>query len=322
MQTELISILIPFYNRERYIRSCIDSCLSQKDVSFEIILVDDGSDDGSPAICDEYAQKYNNITVIHNPHIGVSHTRNCALDAARGNYIFFLDSDDTITSDALITLMDYLKKYDLNCVAGNRAIYTTSGSLDHVVEISDYARNVVIDDDTILRTMVDMDYPVIETITGKLYRRSVFDNLRFPEGMTCEDSYILPELMKRIPRHLMIDKPIYNIVLSDNSIVRSVTPKKLLDSTEATYMMIDYIADKQLYDIAIYKFGLGTRKLLNAKRQFKDKQTKKEIKRIYRLYRKVAKKFIPHVNLKNKMRFILFVCNFSVYGKVRDFFGE
>ena len=105
MENALISVVIPVYNVEAYLRECIDSVLNQTYPHFEIILVDDGSPDGSGAICDEYAAKDNRISVIHKKNGGLSSARNVGLDKALGRYVYFLDSDDWILPDALATLV-------------------------------------------------------------------------------------------------------------------------------------------------------------------------------------------------------------------------
>lgn len=101
----LISVIIPVYNVENYLRECIDSVLKQTYKNLEIILVDDGSTDSSGKICDEYAEKDSRITVIHKKNEGPSKTRNTGLKNANGKYIYFLDSDDYITEDAIETLV-------------------------------------------------------------------------------------------------------------------------------------------------------------------------------------------------------------------------
>ena len=95
----LISVIVPVYKVELYLRQCVDSLLAQTYSNLEIILVDDGSPDGCPAICDEYARKDSRVRVIHKPNGGLSDARNVGLDAARGEYIGFIDSDDWVMPD-------------------------------------------------------------------------------------------------------------------------------------------------------------------------------------------------------------------------------
>ena len=112
MNNPAISIIIPVYNAENYLRRCIDSVLSQSFTDFELILVDDGSNDKSPQICDEYASQDTRVRVIHKANGGVSAARNDGLDIAKGEYITFIDSDDWVERDYLSTLSNY-RDYDI-----------------------------------------------------------------------------------------------------------------------------------------------------------------------------------------------------------------
>lgn len=107
----LFSVIVPVYNTEQYVAQCIDSVLSQEFRDFELILVDDGSTDSSGIICDQYITGSNAIAVIHKPNGGVSEARNVGLTVARGNYVFFLDSDDFMTRDALSHLSAYIQSH-------------------------------------------------------------------------------------------------------------------------------------------------------------------------------------------------------------------
>lgn len=107
-----ISIIVPVYNSEKYLGACIDSILSQSFRDFELILVDDGSRDSSPRICDDYAQKDGRVKVIHKANDGVSAARNDGLDIAKGEYVTFIDSDDWVEREYLETLSNY-RDYDI-----------------------------------------------------------------------------------------------------------------------------------------------------------------------------------------------------------------
>ena len=101
MQNPLVSIIVPIYKVEPYLRRCLDSIVNQTYTNLEIILVDDGSPDGCPQICDEYAAKDKRIVVIHKENGGLSDARNAGLDICKGEYIFFIDSDDWIKTDTI-----------------------------------------------------------------------------------------------------------------------------------------------------------------------------------------------------------------------------
>ena len=118
---EMISVIIPVYNSEKYLHKCIDSVLSQSYTNFEVILVNDGSTDSSGMICDEYAEKDERVRVFHKDNGGVSTARNLGIDYATGKYVLFIDSDDYMTDDAVEKIITHWRtnkdeKYVLNCI--------------------------------------------------------------------------------------------------------------------------------------------------------------------------------------------------------------
>ena len=110
MPPPLISIIVPIYKVEPYLRRCLDSIVSQTYTNLEIILVDDGSPDDCPQICDEYAAKDIRITVIHKDNGGLSDARNAGTLIAKGNYIYYIDSDDELPPDTISVMINQLKK--------------------------------------------------------------------------------------------------------------------------------------------------------------------------------------------------------------------
>ena len=106
----LLSIIVPIYNTEKYLEDCLQSILNQTFSDYELILVNDGSTDSSPEICEQYAERDGRIRVIHKENGGVSSARNCGIEIAQGNYIWFVDSDDTIAYDALQVLNEYIRE--------------------------------------------------------------------------------------------------------------------------------------------------------------------------------------------------------------------
>lgn len=105
-QNNLVSVIVPIYNVEPYLRKCVDSILAQTYINLEVILVDDGSPDGCPAICDEYKEKDERVKVIHKSNGGLSDARNAGLDAMTGEYVTFVDSDDWLEFDVIQTLVN------------------------------------------------------------------------------------------------------------------------------------------------------------------------------------------------------------------------
>lgn len=124
----LISVIIPVYNVENYLRECVDSVLNQTYGNFEIILVDDGSTDSSGVICDEYVDKDGRVSVIHQKNAGPSKTRNTGLENASGEYIYFLDSDDYIENNALELLINTAESNDADLVFFDACSFSDDGA--------------------------------------------------------------------------------------------------------------------------------------------------------------------------------------------------
>lgn len=129
METELISVIVPVYNVERYLRRCVDSILHQTYRNLEVLLVDDGSTDASGAICDEYAAQEERVTAVHQKNGGLSAARNAGLERAQGTYLCFVDSDDFLDSRMLETLCCDLQEKDADvAVVGFRTFEREEGA--------------------------------------------------------------------------------------------------------------------------------------------------------------------------------------------------
>ena len=133
MNIPSLSVIVPVYNTEKYLRRCVDSILSQSYVDFELLLIDDGSTDASPAICDEYADADSRVRVFHKPNGGVSSARNLGIDEANGTWICFADSDDIVKPGAFQALMDcapadlVVSEFDYITVSGNSVFGQVAG---------------------------------------------------------------------------------------------------------------------------------------------------------------------------------------------------
>ena len=167
-----VSIIVPVYKVEKYLNRCVDSILAQTFTDFECILVDDGSPDGCPAICDEYAKKDNRIKVIHQENKGVSAARNAGLDMAKGEYILFVDSDDWIDESTVQSLLMISEDADI-IMCGFSIEYedgTTfqENSGNKKLEGSDILGEFILDN-------------IRPEACGKLYRLELFSDTRFDE---------------------------------------------------------------------------------------------------------------------------------------------
>ena len=188
-----VSIVVPVFNAEKTIARCIESAVNQSFDSFEIILVNDGSSDNSGIICDEYAERFQNITVLHNKNQGVSSARNSGIEKANGNYIMFLDSDDYIDADCLANLTK--KKADASI--GTIVWKYDNGNIEKQVE-----RN----DELFSKDRYDIILPELlnerrlNYLHAKLFKRDIIidDNIRFHDynETYSEDTVFIFEFLK------------------------------------------------------------------------------------------------------------------------------
>lgn len=213
-----VSIIVPVYNAERSIARCVDSILSQQFTDFELLLVDDGSRDGSGAICDGYAAADSRVRVIHKENTGVSNTRNLGIAQARGTYLQFLDSDDWITPDATKLLVQTAEAHscdlvisDFYRVVGERVSRKGDIDEDRTLTREEYAAHM-------MEQPADFYYGVL---WNKLYRRDIVADhgLRMdPDISWCEDFLFNLEYIRHAERFYALQVPIYYYVKTKGSL--------------------------------------------------------------------------------------------------------
>ena len=223
----LISIIVPVYNVEAYLAKCVDSILAQTYTNLEIILVNDGSSDGCGRICDEYAKQDKRIKVIHKQNGGLSDARNVAIDVATGEFITFIDSDDYVTDDYIMTLYSLIEKYECKV---SIALYNTfvEGSKPKVVN-----RVYREDCQTNIKAIEEMFYQEkYDTASwAKLYHSSLFaTGIRYPKGIVYEDLATTYLLIFQSDKVAFCNERIYNYLLREDSSERSPFSSKKMDS--------------------------------------------------------------------------------------------
>ena len=181
---------------EPYLPGCVDSILAQTFADFELILVDDGSPDRCGAICDAYAEKDSRIRVIHKENGGLSDARNTGLDMAQGEYVGFVDSDDTIAPDMYEHLMDLVQTHNAD-VAGCGYSYVDDKGVEFYRNPSEPVKAVYRREDFIDRFYPQICWQIVPMVPDKVYRRTIFDHIRFPVGRIYEDIAVQLELFDR-----------------------------------------------------------------------------------------------------------------------------
>lgn len=203
-----VSIIVPIYQAEKYLGECLDSIIKQTYKNIEIILIEDGCSDKSGAICDEYAELDKRIIVCHNKNHGVSYSRNYGIKKAKGKYILFIDSDDSIDKYYVENFIDAITSYDCDIVVcGYEKIDIINNNKEKCL-INKY--------DEIFSGLLKDDYYLVEpfllTPWGKLYKTETIkeNNIFFPEDCNiAEDQIFNYQYLRLVKRYLFINKPIY-----------------------------------------------------------------------------------------------------------------
>ena len=185
MQTPLISVIVPVYNVEPYLRRCVDSILRQTYRNLEILLVDDGSTDRSGTICDACAQQDTRVKVIHQKNGGLSAARNCGLETARGEYISFVDSDDLINDRMIETLYRDLAGQGADISAVGYRMFENQEEL-RPEEITAPVQCMT-GKEALRRILVSEE--IGDFAWNKLYKKILFQTIRYPEGRVFEDRH-------------------------------------------------------------------------------------------------------------------------------------
>lgn len=220
-----LSIIVPVYNVEKYLVRCVNSILSQSFSDFELILVDDGSTDQSGMICDDYSKIDIRVRVIHKKNGGLSDARNVGLDAMKGQYVCFIDSDDWIPKDALSGLLHSLKKNHAQFVVGNLVEIYDDGTIKSVY--SPATKETVLEGDEILSTLNRPNAP------NRIYISSIFNTLRFPVGKLYEDVFIYHYILERVNRIVLYGEVTYYYYVRKGSIMHTKYDIRFTDIIDA-----------------------------------------------------------------------------------------
>lgn len=309
-----ISVVIPVYNVEKYLKECLDSVLKQTYRNLEIILVDDGSKDNSGNICDEYAKKDNRIKVIHKKNGGLSDARNAGINIAKGEYITFLDSDDYIEEDMYEFLVKNIEKANADIsICQNYYVYKNSKETTHTP-------NVYLEMNSVeaLKYVNMLGYYTVSAC-DKLYKRKIFENIRFPVGKINEDWYVICEVFDKANKIVYNSEPKYNYRKRKGSITDD---KKInLGMMDASKQCLEFVKQKypecmetvqmakQMYIYAsINTYNTIKQKSSQAKEL--RKQTRKEIKKQYKEIK--LQDYNSQSRIKN-MQVKLFVHSLIIY---------
>ena len=236
---DLISIIVPIYHVEKYLRSCIESILNQTYTNLEIILVDDGSPDSCGEICDEYARKDERIAVIHQPNSGVARARNVAIERFRGDYVVFIDSDDTIEPQMIELLYKILQENEatFSMVLG-RMVGESYNSEYKNLNLSSIKTRMLSQDELMrgLFSLSDIDHWEFQVIWNKLFPKDLIKNTYFIKTGT-EDTEFNSRVFLKTENVVCGLVPMYNWVQHTDSITHEPINPRKIDIINSYYLI-------------------------------------------------------------------------------------
>lgn len=291
-----ISIIVPVYKVEQYLDRCVNSILNQTFTDFELILVDDGSPDRCPQMCDEWAKKDARIRVIHKENGGAGAARNAALRAAEGEYIGFVDSDDWITPDMYEYLYGLLKRYPEAQIAQCDAIQTS----DEKQEAPARPENIQLWNQ---KQMMEYFFRIHGeksnySIWNKLIRRGVLDDFSFVEGTISEDVAASFDFFTRAQQMVSSNKVLYFYFVNQNGVTKSPVTEKDLEYIHVWERIAEKVPQEYTeyaeINLARANFTILSKMLLSGY----DKNNAKLIEEKRKMKRQVKRKFWKLMNWK------------------------
>lgn len=307
MKDELVSIIVPVYNVEKYLEKCVESLIQQTYKYIEIILVDDGSSDSSGKICDSLSKKDDRIISLHKKNGGLSDARNYGIKHAKGNYLVFVDSDDWIENDTIEESLRRIISDKSDIVVYGFSVDYDNGN--HKIKAP--YKDECIDKKTAL-IYINSFQGIDVSACNKMFKKELFDDIEFPYRKLCEDYYVMYKIFDKCNRISTSTSPKYHYFQRTNSISRNSNVN--MDFLYAAEEEVEYFK-KHHRDIlysAITGMVFANLVIYNMKQARKIKFEKRKIQKEMRKY----KKYITQnkvLSFSRKMQYFIFAYMGFVY---------
>lgn len=325
----LISVIIPIYNVEPYLKRAVDSVLSQTYTHLEVILVDDGSPDGCGVICDEYKEKDKRVVVIHKQNGGLSDARNAGLEKANGEYIAFLDSDDFIAPFFISTLYYELIRTESDVAFSMYQVVEGENSAHFVEPPKDLEwenKNCFIyNRKELLTYMYDANHPDATYFIvswNKLYKAELWEGIRFPKGKIHEDEATTYKIFHKCKKGVYIKNDMHGYFSAPSSITRDRFNRKRLQWMEALTDRIQFFEEQTIEpDLAFYAIRAradgAIRYYYPLKKEVKDSTSEQESLKEYVRQALRAEKRFKNLGFLTKWGYSIFLISPSLYKLLR-----
>lgn len=301
----MISVIVPVYKVERYLRACVDSILAQTFSNFELILVDDGSPDECGSICEKYAEQDPRCRVIHQSNRGLSAARNAGIEAAHGDLITFVDSDDIVHPDYLRQLYNALTENGTDISVCDFVSFTDEPAFPGI-----RGRERILSGREAVKEIVLHNRRSMITSWGKLYRKSLREGIRFPEGKIHEDEFTTYQLFYKAESVVMTSAGYYGYRQNPDGIMVRYSPKRLdiLDAVEESVAFFEKQGDRELADQSMKRCLLKIQYArYRVRKEMKDDRLAAELKQRHEAYyQRNRERILPVCSLADRINIFLF----------------
>ena len=290
MQNEsLISVIIPVYNVEKYLDRCVESVVNQTYKNLEIFLVDDGSPDNCPQMCDDWTKKDARIKVIHKENGGLSSARNVALEILSGDYLTFIDSDDYVRQDMLEIMLDRIFKDNSDMAICNYERFSDNPD-DEQWDNTHPLKNEVISREEAHKRICFGEYWHYVLACCKLYKSELFEGFEFPEGRLHEDMFTSHLIIDKCNSVSCVEDALYYYYQNDESISNTFDIRSF-DIMDSYLVRFDFYYGKELYSCAAENLRVMIFKMYKFKESFpEDSEVKKKLREYKTKYNECASK--------------------------------
>lgn len=307
MNNSLISVIIPAYNVENYIKDCLNSILNQSYSNIEVIIVDDGSKDNTPGIIDELKQTDNRIKIFHKENGGASSARNLGIENASGKYLMFVDGDDIIEPDSIEILYNRLLDSDSDISEGMFYSFVSIDRKNASMFNKRWPSGNIISSKKAFECI--LQFRMNSSSCGKLYKKDIIDNIYFPVGQTFnEDFHFLSVLYKKDLKICLVRELVYGYRVNPSSVTHIFNERKfeLLKYIEELKKQIT-IEDKRLYKaLEVYENVINANLFISMKQNGMGKQYPVEYRRVKDHVRKNWYSYVigRHYTLKDRVKML------------------
>ena len=322
-----VSVVVPVYNVEKYLKRCLDSIINQTYKNIEIILVNDGSKDNSRDICEEYEKNFDNIILINQENGGLSAARNTGLEYVKGEAVTFVDSDDWLELDAIKYYVDSMKKYNVDMVVTNNI--RTKDYQKNILQPNNIKEEVLTQEDY-AKKFFKIDGNSIEYYAwSKLYKREIMEDVEFPVGLFAEDVLGTFRYMKNSQSIFYSNKITYNYFINDNGLTAKFGDKDF--DLEKIWDTI--VEESEGYENKNFlKYAVINRKRIDfnllcriALAENKEENIEKYNRKITELLKSIKENkqlLLEYLPFSRRVILILFILNYSLGSKVLNILSK